>query len=73
MKKAGLPNLMEGGKGVKGLLVGVANTFYKIFFITRKFCKSILWGSSFFILMFIFPMGIEYMSEQNRMYAKIMM
>ena len=40
VKRPGLPNLLEGGgKGFKGFLIGVANSFYKIFFITRRFCK----------------------------------
>ena len=73
MKKNELPKIISEGKGLYGVVSKVANTFYQLFFITRKFCKTFLWGSSFFILMFVFPMGLEYMSEQNRIYAKLMM
>ena len=55
------------------LLKSIVNKSYQLFFITRSFCKKIMWFGSCFGLMFMFPMMIEYMSEQTRILAKLQM
>ena len=49
------------------------NKGYGLFFIVTDFCKKVLWFGSCIGLMYLFPMMIEYMGEQNRILMKLQM
>ena len=65
-----LPKLFDDNNG-KHLVKSVLNKGYQLYFIVKSFCLKLLWFGSCMGLMFLFPMGIEYMSEQNRILMKI--
>ena len=76
-KKSELPKLVDdcNKKNSKGLniIYGFINRGYQLYFIVSNFCKRIMWWGSCVSLMYMFPMAIEYMSEQNRILQKIQM
>ena len=69
-KKEALPKLIDDSKR-KNVLVTAVNNVYGLFFIVRNFCKKFLWFGSCMGLMYLFPMMIEYTSEQTRILDKI--
>ena len=68
--KKELPKIIDDNNGKNILKAGV-NKMYQLYYITTNFCKSVLWFGSCMSFMYLFPMAIEYMQEQNRIMMKI--
>ena len=68
--KKELPKIIDDNNG-KNILKSGINKMYQLYFITTSFMKSFAWWASCMSFMYLFPMAIEYMSEQNRIMAKI--
>ena len=47
------------------------NRCYGTYFVITSWTKKVLWFCSCMGLMFVFPMAIEYMGEQNRILMKL--
>ena len=71
-KKKAPPKLLDDNNGKNKLKFGV-NKLYQLYCMVRDFSKNFLWMCSCFGLMFLFPMALEHMSEQNRIMMKIQM
>ena len=69
-KTTAIPKLLND-KGGKNYLYAFINRGYSLYFIVNNFCRKALWVGSCFALMYLFPIGLEYMSEQNRILMKI--
>ena len=65
-----LPKIIDDNNGKNILKVGI-NKIYQLYFMTTNMLKSFAWFGSCISFMYLFPMAIEYMSEQNRIMAKI--
>uniref|UniRef100_A0A7S3ITN9 Uncharacterized protein n=1 Tax=Strombidium inclinatum TaxID=197538 RepID=A0A7S3ITN9_9SPIT len=71
-KKAGLPTLVaEKGSFLFGRKA--VNKVYQLYFMVKTFCTNTLWFGSFIALLYLFPIGLEYMQEQNRILMKLQM
>ena len=67
-----LPKLLDDKNG-KYLPYLFINRGYQFYILCRDWTKSGLWMLSCFGLMFMFPMALEYMGEQNRILMKLQM
>ena len=73
-KKSSLPKIYEEVPGVKlPFWKIIINRGYGLYFIVTDFCKKVLWFGSCIGLMYLFPMMLEYMGEQNRILMKLQM
>ena len=71
-KKSTLPNLLDDNNGTHtGKLV--VNKFYHVYYLIRKYVKNTAWFFSCIGFMYLLPMGVEYMNEQNKIMMKIQM
>ena len=68
--KKELPKLIDDNNG-KNLLKLAVNRGYQLYYIVTNFCKSAMWFTTCFSFMYLLPMAIEYMQEQNRIMMKI--
>ena len=69
-KKSELPKIVDDNNG-KNILKLAVNRSYQLYYIVTKFCKNIMWFGSCFSFMYLLPMAMEYMQEQNRIMMKI--
>ena len=67
----GYGKLIQNDKG--NVLYRLINRGYTFFMIVSGFSKKILWFGSCFALMFLMPMGLEVLAEQQRILMKIQM
>ena len=71
-KKSELPKILDDNNG-KNKAKLMVNKGYQLYYIVTSFVKKGLWFGSCMTLMFLFPMVIEYMGEQNKILMKIQM
>ena len=69
-KTSTLPNIVDDDNGKKKMKF-IINKFYHIFYVVRNGAKSFGWFLSCMSFMYLLPMGVEYMNEQNKIMAKI--
>ena len=69
-KKSNLPNIIDDAGG-KNKFRRVINNVYKFFYLIRAGSKNVGWFLSCISFMYLLPMGVEYMNEQNKIMAKI--
>jgi hypothetical protein len=55
------------------MIYKMINRGYTFFMIVSTFTKKIMWFGASFALMYLLPMGIEVLAEQNKILMKIQM
>ena len=63
-KKSDLPKIIDDNNG-KNKMKLMVNRGYQLYYIVSSFCKKGLWFMSCLTFMYLFPVALEYMHEQN--------
>ena len=69
-KVSNLPTIVDDDNGKKKFKK-IVNKFYQFFYVIRSGVKNIGWFLSCMSFMYLLPMGVEYLNEQNKIMAKI--